>query len=113
MSDGGEYISVDQDPTPRDEEEDAFAGENSRTLRIANDLKQQDLDQRKEYADRAYGVTQTWVGFIIIVILCQIILGSLGIPKLETSEFIAVITSTTTAIVAFWLLVGTGLFKNT
>ena len=103
---------MDPSPTPEGEYKGDFSGEAGRAEKIKNDLSQQDLNQRKEYADRAYGVTQTWVGFIIVVILAQITLRALGVPTLDATEFIAVITTTTTAIVAFWLLVGRGLFNG-
>jgi len=105
-----EEIDIDTDPTP-EEEQDAFVNESHRTHKITNDLRQQDMEQRREYAERAYSLTQTWVGFLIVVTLTQMTLTALEIGRLSASEFIAVITTTTATILGFWALVGRGLFR--
>lgn len=107
----GGLVQLDRDPTPEEEFEYAFAGENKKTLELQNKLREQELAQREEYAQRAYGLTQTWVGFIIVITLTQMTLSVLELGRLEPSEFIAVLTSTTVAILGFWALVGRGLFR--
>lgn len=66
---------------------------------------------RERFAEIAYGIMQAWVGFLIVVVLAQISLRPLGLG-LETGEFIAVVTSTTTAVFGFGFLVGNFLFPK-
>lgn len=111
MAGGGdaETVEIDRDPSP-EEERDALLSENHRSYKLDNDLREQDLNQRQEYAERAYALTQTWVGFLIVVTLTQITLAALEIGHLTAPEFIAVLTTTTATILGFWALVGRGLF---
>lgn len=69
------------------------------------------LEHRERFAEIAYGIMQAWVGFLIVVVLAQISLRPLGLG-LETGEFIAVVTSTTTAVFGFGFLVGNFLFPK-
>lgn len=54
---------------------------------------------------------QAWVGFIIVVVVAQFSLKPLGYG-LGTPEFVAVVTTTTTAVFGFGFLVGNFLFPK-
>lgn len=78
---------------------------------IRNDSDQQDVFERKRYASHAYSITQAWVGFIIVITIAQMTLKPFGMT-LETSEYIAFVTTTTASVFGFWLLVGNYLFSR-
>ncbi|SMF68100.1 hypothetical protein [Allosphingosinicella indica] len=63
------------------------------------------------YADHAYGITQAWVGFLIVLTIAQFSLKPLGLG-LSDGAFVAVFTTTTAAVFGFWLLVGKYLFRS-
>lgn len=69
------------------------------------------MGERKRYADNAYGITQAWIGFLIVITIAQMALKPYGLV-LETSAFITVFTTTTASIFGFWLLVGNYLFHK-
>tara|TARA_B100000446_G_scaffold160992_1_gene160198 strand:+ start:57 stop:467 length:411 start_codon:yes stop_codon:yes gene_type:complete len=103
-------LLIDRHPTGAKEALEEFSSPEEEAKNLENRLRKQDLEQRKEYAERAYGLTQTWVGFIIVITVSQMTFSAMGIGHLESSEFIAVITTTTVTILGFWALVGRGLF---
>lgn len=111
VSKSEEFVELDRTPTPREEFEERFLGEERhKTLVIENRHREQEIEQRRVYAERAYGLTQTWVGFIIVVTSVQFALSVMDMGRLTPNEFIAVLTSTTASILGFWALVGRGLF---
>lgn len=63
------------------------------------------MGERIRYANHAYGVTQAWIGFLIVLTIAQLALkpSSLG---LSDTAFITVFTTTTASVFGFWLLVG-------
>ena len=106
--DGPEFIEVDRTPTSG-EEQTFFETEAQRAAKIANDSDLQDMGERRRYAENAYGITQTWIGFLIVITSCQFGLKRLGYG-LGTTEFVTVFTTTTASIFGFWMLVGRYLF---
>lgn len=69
------------------------------------------MGERKRYADNAYGITQTWIGFLIVITIAQFSLKPLDMG-LSDAAFITVFTTTTASIFGFWLLVGQYLFRS-
>lgn len=69
------------------------------------------MGERIRYASNAYGITQSWIGFLMVLTLAQF---SLAPIKLGLSEaaFITVFTTTTASVFGFWLLVGQYLFRK-
>ena len=63
------------------------------------------------YANNAYGITQAWIGFLMVLTFAQLTLKPLHIG-LASAEFITVFTTTTAAVFGFWLLVGQYLFRS-
>ena len=107
--DGTGKIDIDPTPTPG-EEADFFRSEAERAAKIANDSTYQDMGERKRYANNAYGITQTWIGFLIVMTIAQFSLKPIGMG-LSDVAFITVFTTTTASIFGFWLLVGQYLFR--
>lgn len=76
---------------------------------LANSEMNQILSHREKFAEHAYGITQTWIGFLIVITVAQFSLKKFGYG-LDYKEFIAVFTTTTAAVFGFGLLVGKFLF---
>ena len=104
-----QFVEVDPTPTPGEETE-FFRNELERAAKIANDSTHQDMGERKRYADNAYGITQAWIGFLIVLTISQFSLKPIGMG-LSDAAFITVFTTTTASIFGFWLLVGNYLFR--
>lgn len=86
----------------------------SATSRAWGDLSpemNQILSHREKFAEHAYGITQTWIGFLIVLTICQFFLKKFGYG-LDYKEFIAVFTTTTAAVFGFGILVGKFLFPT-
>lgn len=88
-----------------------FLNERGREAKLKNDSDQQDMNERIRYASNAYGITQAWIGFLIVLTIAQMALKPIGLG-LETAAFITVFTTTTASIFGFWLLVGQYLFRK-
>lgn len=69
------------------------------------------IGQRDIYAKAALGILQAWVGFLMVIILAQMTLRTLG-TGLHDSEFITTITTTTASIIAFTFIVARYLFPE-
>lgn len=78
---------------------------------LLNESLEQDIAERRLYAQKAYDITQSWVGFLIVLTISQISLAPLGM-KLSDATFIVVFTTTTASIFGFWILVGRYLFNT-
>ncbi len=112
LREGSEEERVELDPDPSGAEEfDFFSSEEERAKRLRNDSDLQDMKERIRYANNAYGITQAWVGFLIVITISQFSLKPLNMG-LGTTEFVTVITTTTVSILGFWLLVGQYLFHR-
>lgn len=85
--------------------------ENVRGKKLRNDSDEQDMGERIRYASNAYGITQAWIGFLIVLTIMQFTLKPLGLGLTE-AVFIAVFTTTTASVFGFWLLVGNYLFRS-
>lgn len=89
-------------------EKNELEGLNARKLRNASD--EQDMSERIRYADHAYGITQAWIGFLIVITIMQFCLKPMEMG-LSHAAFITVFTTTTASIFGFWHLVGRYLFN--
>lgn len=105
-----EYVEVDRTPT-REEEADVFRNQRERAAKLANDSDHQDMGERKRYADNAYGITQAWIGFLMVLTTAQFSLKPINMGLSDTA-FITVFTTTTASVFGFWLLVGQYLFRK-
>lgn len=105
----GELVEIDSTPSPQ--EEAAFFAHEAKARELANESDEQDMRERIRYADHAYGITQAWIGFLMVMTLAQFSLKPMGLG-LEPAVFIAVFTTTTAAVFGFWLLVGQYLFHR-
>jgi hypothetical protein len=103
-----ETFAVSRNPDPRLEarELEVIRGE-----KIKNDSDVQDMGERIRYASHAYGITQTWIGFLIVITIAQFSLKPLGFG-LSEAVFITVFTTTTASVFGFCLLVGQYLFRK-
>jgi len=100
------------DATPTGEEEARqFSTPEEKQKHLELDSYKQDMTERKCFADRAYGITQTWVGFMIVITIAQMLLKSIDMG-LSENEFIVVFTTTTASVFGFWVLVGRYLFNH-
>ena len=105
-----ELIELDDTPTG-DEELLAMSNPDGYRKQLENHSYKQDIKERKAFADRAYGITQTWIGFLIVITISQFILGKSKDFGLTELEFNVVFTTTTASVFGFWLLVGKYLFR--
>jgi hypothetical protein len=107
-SEDDETFAVSRNPDPRQEarELEAVRGD-----KIRNDSDEQDMGERIRYASHAYGITQAWIGFLIVITIAQFSLKPMGLG-LSEAVFITVFTTTTASVFGFWLLVGQYLFRK-
>jgi hypothetical protein len=105
----GLEIEIDRTPT-YEEEEGTFDPEKQRADKLENDSNEQDMGERIRYANNAYGITQAWIGFLMVLTIAQLCLKPVGLG-LSDPAFITVFTTTTASIFGFWLLVGNYLFR--
>lgn len=101
-------VKVSRDPKPLDEQR---ALEAVRTDRLRNKSDKQDMKERFRYASNAYGITQAWIGFLMVLTMAQASLKGIGFG-LSDSAFITVFTTTTASVFGFWALVGQYLFRK-
>jgi hypothetical protein len=103
-------IEIDRTPT-YEEEDGTFDPEKQRANKLANDSDEQDMGERIRYANNAYGITQAWIGFLMVLTVAQLCLKPVDLG-LSDAAFITVFTTTTASIFGFWLLVGNYLFRS-
>ena len=85
------------------EERDFFSGLSPQEKQI--------LYLREDFAERAFIITICWLIFLCFVTVAQLVLpicrwGN----RLESSEFIALVTTTSATVFGFWYVVGRSLF---
>lgn len=109
-NDTEEPIQLDETPSGKEEAyQFSTPEEKQKHLELAS--YKQDMTERKCFADRAYGITQTWIGFLIVITISQMLLKSIKMG-LSENEFIVVFTTTTASVFGFWVLVGRYLFNH-
>lgn len=106
------YGEIPLDKHPNAEREArGFDTPEEREKHLRNVNLEQDISERRKFADRSFKLTCLWVGFIILSTVAQFILNAIG-RGLPTPDFIALITTTSAAVFGFWLLVGRYLFPS-
>ena len=97
----------------REEEGSLLDGDGTESTRKAleNRSLAQDINERKRFANRAFGLTITWIVFLILLTLAQFICCRWQIGLTEV-EFNIVFSTTTGSVLIFWWLVGKYLFNS-
>ncbi|WP_133162165.1 hypothetical protein [Hyphococcus luteus] len=110
-----DILTLDRTPTGQEEAQYLFgnAPDDPSELNALLDGSEriQDMGERRIFADRAFALTLIWVVFLIVFPFVQMWARGKG-GGLEQAEFITVVTTTTTAVFGFWLLVGRYLFPR-
>lgn len=107
-------LLLDDSPTGREEEENLFANPINKPTDLNSLIlheRTQDMGERIFFADRAFFLTFIWVIFLVVLPFVQMIFSIWG-KGLSDSQFITVVTTTTTSVFGFWYLVGRYLFPN-
>ena len=100
-------IRIDANPTGAKEQADTFHG---RTREAETSQLEQNVQERRRFALRAYRMAQLWVWFLIIIVFIQMFFRIFNMG-LHENEFITVVTTTTASVFGFWWLVGRYLFR--
>lgn len=79
--------------------------------RNRNRSYKQNMRERKRFAENAYGITQAWIGFLMVLTFAQVCLKPINLGLSDTA-FVTVFTTTTASVFGFWLLVGRYLFPG-
>lgn len=106
--DPDDEITLDKNPDP-EREALRFETPEQREKHLRNIDLEQDIKERRKFADRSFKLTCLWVGFIVLSTIAQFILNAIG-RGLPGPDFIALITTTSATVFGFWLLVGRYLF---
>lgn len=69
------------------------------------------LAHRDEFKGFAKDICQTWVGFILVVTIAQMVMPSAGLG-LSDAAFITVLTTTTASVLGFGFVWGSGVFPG-
>lgn len=104
-------IVLDETPSGEEELAEQFSDPDKHKKLLENQSLSQDICERKTFADRAYAITKTWVGFLIILTFVQFFLKATGFG-LSENEFMVVFSTTTGSVLVFWSLVGKYLFNT-
>ena len=103
-------IELDDTPTGEEELEDQFSDPDDHRKHLENKSLNQDICERKTFADRAYGITQSWIAFLMVLTIAQFTLNGIGFGLSEI-EFNVVFSTTSASVLVFWYLVGKYLFN--
>lgn len=137
---GSQQQALDKTPTGAEEliydfltpEEKELHAVRLEELKLKNAQFGRDMDNREEYAGKAFGIAICWLLFVVVLTAAQFYAEPIGqsfcppatpdeagvIEKctrkagLGATEFAAVIGSTTVTVLGFWLLVGRYLFHR-
>jgi len=106
----GDFIPIDRNPSPEKEEKENFTLEEEHQRYKNHDLKS-DIKLKRAYFSVTRKITRYWIGFIMIASLLQYC-ARLFEKGFVSTEFIALITTTTATLVGFWAIVGAYLFPR-
>jgi hypothetical protein len=107
-------VILDDDPT-QEEEEQAFSSTSYPTTpqdELNYKSQDQDIKERKKFADRAYEITQLWIWFLVATTIAQFIFGKSTHWGLDNTTFNIIFTSATASVFGYWSLVGKYLFNT-
>jgi hypothetical protein len=80
--------------------------------RLALEGKRQDIEARKEYANKIFILISVWLGCMIVITLLAGFGSKYGWFKMADSVLIALITTTTGSVIGLFAIVANYLFKN-
>jgi hypothetical protein len=85
-----------------------FADEEKRSIRLNNDIKEQDKEERKFYANLIFTTTTLWLTLVLIVFV------AIGQGRLHYSDsvIITLLTTTTANVIGLSIIVANYLFRN-
>jgi len=105
-----EIISINpEELSAAAEREGTFAGPEHHAKVLSNRQFQQDMEERKKYAEAAFKLTRLWVWFLIGSTALQM-LASIWGWGLSELMFVTLLTTTTVSVLGVWALVGSYLF---
>lgn len=99
-------VEIPRDSTPQQEANETFSSWKDKKHEIKNKHLEENQKERRKYSHFAFHICMLWICFLCIVTIHQMIWHK----GLATTEFVTLITTTTTAIFANWYLVGKYLF---
>jgi len=106
----GEIIQINPEETSAvAEKEETFGDPEHHAKVLTNKQFQQDMAERKKYAEAAFKLTRLWVWFLIGSTAFQMFL-SIFDRGLSDSMFVTLLTTTTVSVLGVWALVGSYLF---
>jgi len=80
--------------------------------RLLVEGKRQDIEARKEYANKIFILISVWLGCMIVITLLAGFGSKCGWFKMADSVLIALITTTTASVIGLFAIVANYLFKN-
>ena len=80
--------------------------------RLLLEGKRQDIEARKEYANKIFILISVWLGCMIVIILLSGFGSKCEYFKMADSVLIALITTTTASVIGLFAIVANYLFKN-
>jgi len=92
------------------EEEQTFQAEAARARKLANDRHEQDIKQRKEYANKIFYLIVVWLVVLLIVLLLQGF-GKTVSFSLSDSVLLAFIGGTTINVLGIFVIVAKYIFR--
>lgn len=102
--------NISSEPDDRTNQESAALEAESK--RVELDGKRQDIEARKEYANKIYRLISVWLGCMIVIVLLAGFGSKCEWFKMADSVLIALITTTTASVIGLFAIVANYLFKN-
>ena len=80
--------------------------EDRRAKKLDNDIKEQDKDERKTYAERSFSLVSLWLLLIMVIMI------AIGLDKMHFSDnvIITLLTTTTVEVIGIYFIVSRYLF---
>ncbi len=103
-------VKISQDASSEKEGE-IFENKEETWKRLKNNEFQDIINFRKKFVGQSAWIAWIWVGFLITLTIGQFSLKKYGCGLTEY-EYIAIVGSASAPILAFWLVVGRGLFPK-
>ena len=101
-------VELDASPTGSAELESLFLNQDEQRKQLENKRLEDEIRIRREYVGSAKSLTETWIGFSIVMSICQFI-KPFGM-QFKEGEFIAIIATSLGSVIGLWAIVGRGLF---
>ncbi len=111
---GNKFIFLDKEPSGKEEEEKLFEiplADPTGVIPIGERETQQNMDERIKFSKRAFCLVYKWTCFIFTLTFVEMIC-SFWNKGLSNTEFVAIVTSTTTTVFGLPFFVGRYLFPD-